>query len=388
MGQKVNPHGLRVGVIKNWDTSWFASKKDFSKYLAEDYKIRDFIKRKCYQFGVSKIEIERAQGKVIINILTSKPGMIIGQRGAGIELLKKDLTNIVKDKSIHLNVLEVKRPDLDSILIAESIAAQLEKRASFKRTMKQAMAKVMRSGARGVKVMLSGRLDGAEIARSVHYHEGSIPLQTIRADIDYGVAEAHTTFGIIGVKVWVYKGEILGKPSILDGHNKSQDNDSKSGQRDSFAPRRDAKRESKIETVKPVEKKVGQKPKIESKVEVATKVEPTVPEKIVAETKLDQTKVESVSNVVDKVEKETKVEKLKSADATAKTVAKTTDKPKKDTKVEQPKVEKVAKEVAKPKEKAKLEPKVDKKAEPKVKKVEALDKPKADSAAKQIKKDK
>lgn len=222
MGQKVNPHGLRVGVIKNWDTSWFASKKDFSKYLAEDYKIREFIKRKCYQYGISKIEIERAQGKIIINILTSKPGMIIGQKGVGVEVLKKDLTKIVKENSIHLNILEVKRPDLDSILVAESIAAQLEKRASFKRTMKQTLTRVMRAGAKGVKLMLAGRLDGAEIARSVHYHEGSIPLQTIRADIDYGTAEAHTTFGIIGVKVWIYKGEVLGKPTISERNDERQ----------------------------------------------------------------------------------------------------------------------------------------------------------------------
>lgn len=209
MGQKVNPHGLRVGVIKDWDTQWYANKKEFSVFLYEDYKIREHIKKKYYTYGISKTTIERAQGKVVINIYTSKPGMLIGQKGAGVEQLKKELDKIVKSKTISVNILEVKRPDMDAQLVAESVAVQLEKRASFRRTMKQAMGRVMRSGAKGVKIMVSGRLDGAEIARSEHYHEGSIPLQTLRADIDYAEAEALTTFGIIGVKVWIYKGEIL-----------------------------------------------------------------------------------------------------------------------------------------------------------------------------------
>lgn len=209
MGQKVNPHGLRVGVIKGWDANWFASKKDFSKQLYEDYKLREFIKRKYYSFGISRIVIERAQGKIIIGIHTSKPGMIIGTKGAGVEQLKKELMKIAPGHTLIINILEVKRPDMDAQLVAESIAAQLEKRSSFRRTMKQAMGRVMRSGAKGVKVMVSGRLDGAEIARSEYYHDGSIPLQTLRADIDYGFAEASTTFGKIGVKCWVYKGEIL-----------------------------------------------------------------------------------------------------------------------------------------------------------------------------------
>ena len=209
MGQKVNPHGLRVGVIAGWNAQWYANKKDFSKYVLEDHKIREYIKKKYYAFGISKVAIERAQDKVVINIHTSKPGMRIGTKGAGVEQLKKELGKIVKAGSIHINILEVKRPDMDAVLVAESVAQQLEKRASFRRTMKQAMSRVMRSGAKGVKIMVAGRLDGAEIARSESYHEGSIPLQTMRADIDYGTAEAHTTFGIIGIKVWVYKGEVL-----------------------------------------------------------------------------------------------------------------------------------------------------------------------------------
>ncbi|MFR1566187.1 MAG: 30S ribosomal protein S3 [Christensenellales bacterium] len=209
MGQKVNPHGLRVGVIAGWDAQWYASKKDFAKFILEDHKIREYIKKKYYTYGVSKVLIERAQEKVVINIHTSKPGMLIGTKGAGVEQLKKELAAIVKANAIHINILEVKRPDMDAVLVAESVAQQLEKRSSFRRTMKQAMSRVMRSGAKGVKIMVAGRLDGAEIARSESYHEGSIPLQTMRADIDYGTAEAHTTFGIIGIKVWVYKGEVL-----------------------------------------------------------------------------------------------------------------------------------------------------------------------------------
>lgn len=220
MGQKVNPHGLRVGVIDGWNAQWYAGKKDFADNLYEDYKIRQYIKKTYYAYGISRVALERAQGKVIINIHTSKPGMIIGQKGAGVEKLKKEIAGIVSNKTISLNVLEVKRPDMDATLVAENVAAQLEKRSSFRRTMKQAMSRVMKSGAKGVKIMVSGRLDGAEIARSEHYHEGSIPLQTLRADIDYGTAEAHTTFGIIGVKVWVYKGEILGKSAASEGGQK------------------------------------------------------------------------------------------------------------------------------------------------------------------------
>jgi len=220
MGQKVNPHGLRVGVIKGWDATWYANKKDFSQFLIQDHKIREYVKKKYYSFGISRITIERSQNKCTVNILTSKPGMIIGQKGAGIEQLKKELVKFAKAETINVSILEIKQPDKDATLVAESVALQLEKRSSFRRTMKQAMSRVMRSGAKGVKVMVSGRLDGAEIARSEHYHEGSIPLQTLRADIDYGTANAHTTFGIIGVKVWIYKGEILGKgqPTQVDNN--------------------------------------------------------------------------------------------------------------------------------------------------------------------------
>ena len=219
MGQKVNPHGLRVGVIKNWDTQWYADKKDFSKFLKEDYEIRKYLKKKYFVSAIAKITIERAANKVSISVHTAKPGVLIGKQGAEIEEMKKALAKIVKNKHIAINIIEVKKPDCNAQLIAESIAGQLEKRASFRRTMKQAISKAMRLGVKGVKVMVSGRLDGAEIARSEQYHEGSIPLQTLRADIEYGLAEALTTFGIIGIKVWVYKGEVLGGVVKTEGED-------------------------------------------------------------------------------------------------------------------------------------------------------------------------
>ena len=209
MGQKVNPHGLRVGVIKGWDTQWYADKKDFGKNIKEDYEIRKFIKNKYYAAAISKILIERAANRVVVTICTGKPGVLIGKAGAEIEVIKKDLAKLTKGKTVVINVTEVRKPDSDAQLVAEGVAQQLEKRMSFRRAMKQAIGKAMRSGVKGVKMMVSGRLDGAEIARCEQYHEGSIPLQTLRADIDYGFAEAHTTFGMIGVKVWIYKGEIL-----------------------------------------------------------------------------------------------------------------------------------------------------------------------------------
>lgn len=217
MGQKVNPHGLRVGVIKGWDTQWYANKKDFSKNLLEDYKIRTFLKKKYYQNAISKITIDRAANKVIVNIFTGRPGTIIGKAGAGVEVIKGEVQKFCQGRNVNINIMEVKRPDVDAQLVAESIAAQLEKRASFRRSMKQAMSRSMKAGAKGIKTMVSGRLDGAEIARSEHYHEGSIPLQTLRADVDYGFAEAHTTFGVIGVKCWIYKGEILGGKAAREG---------------------------------------------------------------------------------------------------------------------------------------------------------------------------
>ncbi|MCX4285949.1 MAG: 30S ribosomal protein S3 [Clostridia bacterium] len=211
MGQKVNPHGLRVGVIQDWNAKWIADKKDFAKFIKEDDKIRTFLKKKYYQSSISKIVIERSEGKVIVDIHTGRPGVLIGKAGAGAEEIKAEIAKMVGDKAVMLNIIEVKRPDMDAQLVAEAIAAQLEKRVSFRRAMRQCMGRATRSGAKGIKTMVSGRLDGAEIARCEQYHEGSIPLHTLRADIDYGFAQALTTFGIIGVKVWVYRGEVLPK---------------------------------------------------------------------------------------------------------------------------------------------------------------------------------
>jgi len=208
MGQKVNPHGLRVGVIKDWDTKWYANKKNFSEFLVEDYKIRQLIKKKLYIAGIARIEIERAANKVKVNISTAKPGLVIGKGGAGIEELRKLLEKLT-NKSVVVNITEVQKPELDAQLVAENIASQLERRISFRRAMKQCMSKAMKFGAKGIKTAVSGRIGGAEIARTEHYHEGTIPLQTLRADIDYGFAEADTTYGKLGVKVWIYKGEVL-----------------------------------------------------------------------------------------------------------------------------------------------------------------------------------
>jgi small subunit ribosomal protein S3 len=212
MGQKVNPHGLRVGVIKNWDSQWFVGKRDFAANIKEDNEIRNVLKKKYYQAAISKIAIEKAATKITITIFTARPGVLIGKQGSEIEVIKKTVAKIATGKQISINISEVKKPDADAQLVAESIASQLEKRASFRRAMKQAIGRSMRSGIKGIKVMVSGRLDGAEIARSESYHEGSIPLQTLRADIDYGFAEAHTTFGVIGIKCWTYKGEVIGAP--------------------------------------------------------------------------------------------------------------------------------------------------------------------------------
>lgn len=207
MGQKVNPHGLRVGVIKTWDSRWFAG-KNFAKFLHEDVKIREYIKKKLFNAGISQVEMERAGERLKITIHTGKPGMVIGRGGSGIEELRKNLVKMTSSQ-IEINIAEVKQQDMSAVLVAQNIAAQLEKRIAFRRAMKQAVGRTMKAGALGIKVMVSGRLGGAEIARSEGYREGSIPLHTLRADIDYGTAEAHTTYGRIGVKVWIYKGEIL-----------------------------------------------------------------------------------------------------------------------------------------------------------------------------------
>ncbi len=211
MGQKVNPHGLRVGVIKNWDSRWFAKDEVFGDTLVSDYKLRNYLKKKLQDAGVPKIEIERDVNRIKVFIHCAKPGIVIGRGGAEIDKLKMDIAKVAECSvdSVVVNVVEVKSPDLDAQLVAESIASQLEKRTSFRRAMKQAIGRTMRLGAKGIKVTCSGRLGGAEIARVEHYHEGTIPLQTLRADIDYGFWEANTTYGKIGIKVWVYRGEVL-----------------------------------------------------------------------------------------------------------------------------------------------------------------------------------
>jgi small subunit ribosomal protein S3 len=209
VGQKIHPHGFRVGVIKDWSSKWYADKKNFADNLVEDFKIREFLKIKLYTAGISKIEIERAAKRVKINIHTAKPGMVIGRGGSGIEVIKQDMKKLVLDKNVLINIVEVKQAENNAQLMSENIASQLEKRISFRRAMKQTIQRAMRSGVKGVKTACAGRLGGAEIARTEHYHEGTIPLQTLRADIDYGFAEANTVYGKIGVKVWVYRGEVL-----------------------------------------------------------------------------------------------------------------------------------------------------------------------------------
>ncbi len=239
MGQKVNPHGLRVGVIKDWDSRWYASNEKVGDLIAEDYKIRQFLKKKLYSAGVPKIEIERDNAKVRIYLHCSRPGVVIGKGGEEVEKIRKEVEALIS-KPVLLNIVEVKSPDMDAQLVAENIAAQLEKRVSFRRAMKNSMGRAMRAGAKGIKCSCSGRLGGAEIARTEHYHDGTIPLQTIRADIDYGFAEAATTYGRIGIKVWIYKGEVLSQalrttPRTLDTTKPYQE-------RRERRPRRDGER--------------------------------------------------------------------------------------------------------------------------------------------------
>lgn len=218
MGQKVNPHGLRVGVIKDWDSKWYAE-GDFADYLVEDYNIREFLKKKLYSAGVSKIEIERASDRVKVVLYTAKPGVVIGKGGAEIEKVKAELQKYT-DKKLVVDIKEIKRPDRDAQLVAENIAQQLENRVSFRRAMKSCMSRSMKAGALGIKSAVSGRLGGADIARTEFYSEGTIPLQTLRADIDYGFAEADTTYGKVGVKVWIYNGEVLPKKAAKEGSDK------------------------------------------------------------------------------------------------------------------------------------------------------------------------
>ena len=216
MGQKMNPHGLRVGVIKDWDSKWYASKKDFADNLVEDVAIRKYIKKNLFAAGVSRIEIERTAKSIKANVYTAKPGIVLGKNGESVNKLRADIAKLFK-KDININVIEVKNVDTDAQLVAENIAGQLERRISYRKALKQSMAKATKAGAKGIKTAVSGRLGGAEIARSEFYKEGTIPLQTLRADIDYGFAEANTTYGKIGVKVWIYKGEVLPTKKEAEG---------------------------------------------------------------------------------------------------------------------------------------------------------------------------
>ena len=255
MGQKVNPHGLRVGVIKNWDSRWFVSDEEFGDTLVSDYNIREYLKKKLQAAGCPKFEIERDRSRVRVFVHCAKPGMVIGRGGVEIEKLRVELEAMV-GRPVIVNVVEIRNPDLNAQLVAESIAAQLEKRTSFRRAMKQAIGRTMKFGAKGIKISCSGRLGGAEIARTEHYHEGTIPLQTLRADIEYGFWEANTTYGKIGIKVWIYKGEVLAegteraerperqerRPRRNDrnGDNRGPRRDNRGG--DNRGPRRDNRR--------------------------------------------------------------------------------------------------------------------------------------------------
>ena len=220
MGQKVNPHGIRLGIVKDWDARWYAD-KDFAQNLHEDIKIRDYLKKSLQTAGVPRVETERSKNRLKLTIHTAKPGMVIGRGGSGIEQIKEGLKNLT-EKRVDINITEIKQPDLDATLVAENIAAQLERRIAFRRAMKQAVGRTMRLGAKGIKIAVSGRLGGAEIARRESYREGSIPLHTLRADIDYGTAEAHTTYGRIGIKVWIFKGEVLPDKKQAPKNNKER----------------------------------------------------------------------------------------------------------------------------------------------------------------------
>ncbi|MBR4111299.1 MAG: 30S ribosomal protein S3 [Clostridia bacterium] len=219
MGQKMDPHGLRVGIIKDWDSKWYADKKDFSDKLVEDYKIREIVKKKLFVAGIAKVEIERTANSMRVNVLVAKPGLALGKNGEIVNKLREELSKKF-GKEINVNIVEVKNPDMDAQLVAENICGQLERRISYRKAMKQCMAKAMKAGVKGIKTQVSGRLGGAEIARSEFYREGTIPLQTLRADIDYGFYEANTTYGKIGVKVWIYKGEVLPAKKTAEGGRK------------------------------------------------------------------------------------------------------------------------------------------------------------------------
>ncbi len=246
MGQKVSPHGLRVGVIQDWDSKWYANKKNFADYLVEDNEVRNYVKKKLYEAGISKVVIERAAANQIrVNVLTAKPGMVIGRGGDGIDKLKSELEKKT-GKQVFLNIVELRKPDQDAQLTAENIAQSLERRVSFRRAMKQALQRAMKAGAKGVKVVISGRVGGAEIARSEKYAEGNVPLHTIRANIDYGFAEADTQYGRIGVKVWVNNGEVLDK-DLLPAIPAEPERKERRGQKGDRRERREGRREARTE---------------------------------------------------------------------------------------------------------------------------------------------
>ncbi|MDD6880627.1 MAG: 30S ribosomal protein S3 [Firmicutes bacterium] len=278
MGQKVSPHGLRVGVIKDWDSKWYGDKKNFADFLAEDNKVRTYVKKKLYVAGVSKVLIERAsESKIRVIILTAKPGMVIGRSGDGIEVLKKDLVKMT-GKEVEISIEEVRRAELDAQLTAESVAQALERRVTFRRAMKQAIGRTMKANAKGIKVTVSGRLGGAEIARSESYSEGNVPLHTLRADIDYGFAEADTTYGKIGVKVWINHGEVLDKglkSAIREEKREKRERRPKNGERrdrrnnGERRERQGRNRNERAEAPKAVNPRVRKTPKVEPQVEAA-----------------------------------------------------------------------------------------------------------------------
>ena len=273
MGQKVSPHGLRVGVIKDWDSKWYADKSKFADYLVEDNKVREFVKKKLYAAGVSKVVLERAaENKLKVIVLTAKPGMVIGRSGTGIDDLKAELEKMT-GKNIIIDIKEVRRAELDAQLTAESIAQALERRVSFRRAMKQAIGRTMKAGAKGIKVLTSGRLGGAEIARSEKYSEGNVPLHTLRANIDYGFAEADTTYGKLGVKVWINHGEILDKglksavPEEKENRRDRKTGDRRPRRDGERRPRRDDRRNDRTEAPKAVNPRVRKTPKVDPAVE-------------------------------------------------------------------------------------------------------------------------
>ena len=278
MGQKVSPHGLRVGVIKDWDSKWYADKKNFADYLIEDNKVREYVKKKLYVAGVSKVLIQRAaENKIRVIVLTAKPGMVIGRAGDGIDVLKADLKKLT-GKEVEISIEEVRRSEMDAQLTAESVAQALERRVSFRRAMKQAIGRTMKAGAKGIKIVCSGRLGGAEIARSEKYSEGNVPLHTLRADIDYGFAEADTTYGKIGVKVWINHGEVLDKglQSAVREEKREKRGERKGrrdGERRDRRDRRDGERRDRrdrndrFEAPKAVNPRVRKTPKVEPQVE-------------------------------------------------------------------------------------------------------------------------